>query len=85
MNPFGGMIRMNRMIPAGLGGRRKTTPVESLSGCSSRSNSTPVPIAGATPVKYKNQRHLTGQAGQAQISNLGIDPDEIKKEKASVK
>ena len=23
-SPFGGMIRMNRMIPAGLGGRRKT-------------------------------------------------------------
>ena len=32
MNPFGGMIRMNRMIPAGLGGRRKTPQLNPFRG-----------------------------------------------------
>jgi len=32
MNPFGGMIKMNRMIPAGLGGRRKTSQLNPLEG-----------------------------------------------------
>ena len=32
MNPFGRMIRMNRMIPAGLGGRRKTPQLNTLEG-----------------------------------------------------
>ncbi len=82
MNPFGGMIRMDRRIPAGLGGRRKTSQLNPFRGA---------PLGAIQPqyhlpelpqlnIKTKGPsgiskgiprgKHLTGQAGQAQITQI---------------
>jgi len=85
MNPFGGMIRMNRMIPAGLGGKNKRDEwMEPLGGMNRMTGGVDGwmnPFVRMNRMNRMNRMIPAGLGGRrktSQLNTLEGDPSEMR-------